>query len=546
MYKRQVFGEKTTEKKIIINKALIVFGMKCKALSGKRKGLILEPKSFQYYVKLLFYVFKEKGMQHDWKKDINRKGEFHGVMITLWENIRKSDPLFGTSRHAAKFDEEADEKIRIAIKEGKLRPWEDPEHLQHVICFCLGRCFAMRGIGEITFLTYEFVGSGVFGKQHAELHGLKFKVVRIPFDKTNKLSLTTVNARPTDYQCFKVCEVPSDIILCPVRAMDFYFSKCHPDSQRFFGKIATPRQRIKYQREGLGDIWYVEANSNNSNSVVGKGTISKMTKKVAELAGFDDWEQCTNHGNRAHAVTKMIEAGVPLEDRMIFCRHKSANSQQPYARVTVGREITRHRGLQATAVDLTDDKKRAAEPVPKAVSKGTTNMNMGGGPRSLTTHVPASSSTSDNIEASEWEEFQKFKAMRASEQCQSVAAPAPSPLSVFPQQVAAPVASMDSNLLMQSMMNPMSSLISNPMVMNPMSSMMGMMNPMASMAMNPMASMMGMMNPMASMVNPVQMAFSMGMQMAQQNGNNQTTGNQNGNRINVEGEKPLDPNNRVL
>jgi len=191
--------------------------------------------------------------------------------------------------------------------------------------------------------------------------------------------------------------------------------------------------------------------------------------------------------------------------------------------------------LQA-AVDLTNDKKRAAEPVPKAVSKGTTNMNMGGGPRSLTTHIPAPSSTSDNIEASEWGEFQKFKAMRASGQCQSVAAPAPSPLSALPQQVS----SMDSNLLMQSMMNPMSSLMSNPMAMNPMASMMGMMNPMASMTMNPMASMMGMMNPMASMVNPVQMAFSMGMQMAQQNGN------QNGNRVNVEGEKPFDPNNRVL
>ena len=61
-----------------------------------------------------------KTKQCDWKKDFDKRGEFQGAMITLWDAIRKDDPLFGTSRHAAKFDEQADEKIRIAIKEGKL------------------------------------------------------------------------------------------------------------------------------------------------------------------------------------------------------------------------------------------------------------------------------------------------------------------------------------------------------------------------------------------------------------------------------------------
>ena len=100
-------GDRSNEKQVILNKFLTLCGMKWVALSGARKGEVLEPRSFQYYIKLLFYVFKDKGIKYDWKKDFDKKGEFQGVMITYWENIRKTDPLFGTSRNQAHFDEEA-------------------------------------------------------------------------------------------------------------------------------------------------------------------------------------------------------------------------------------------------------------------------------------------------------------------------------------------------------------------------------------------------------------------------------------------------------
>jgi len=534
-------GERSPDKQVILNKFLNLCGMKWVALSGDRKGQVLKPCSFQYYIKLLFYVFKDKGIQCDWKKGFDKKGEFQGVMITYWEEVRKTDPLFGTSRNQAHFDEEANEKIRTAVKNGVLNPYKDPKDCQRVAVFMLGRHYGMRGLDEITYLRFELVGSGVFGKKFGPLHGLKFYVVRIPFDKTNKLSMLNVTLRPVQYQHMRVCEDPSDPILCPVKFFDHYFSKCHPRSSRFFGKIATPKQRMEFQRQGLGDIWYVDAQSSNTNTVIGKGTIRTMAKEVAQHAGFDNWEKCTNHGNRAYAITSMIENGALLEDRMVFARHKSANSQQPYARLTATREVNRHDALRAKP---TEDSKPAAV-IPAPVAKNTHGMLMGGGPAQLTTLGQSASTLIDP----EWEEFQKFKAMKQM-QCQSVAAPVPAPAPVPVAAAPLPSSAPSSNNNMMSMFNQMSSMspMMNPMAMNPMASMinpmmgmgMGMMNPMA---MNPM---MGMMNPMSSMMaNPIAMGVAMGMQMAQGGNSNNQNGNTN-NGIDVTGEHPQNPNNRIL
>jgi len=234
----------------------------------------------------------------------------------------------------------------------------------------------------------------------------------MPYDKTNKLSLTNVKTCPIQHQHSKVCGNPRDKILCPARFFDFYFSKCHPSSTRFFGKTATENQKAEFKQQGLGDIWFKNSHDGETNSVVGIGNIRTMGKSVAKIAGFDSWEKCTNHGNRAYAFTKMIEAGAPLEDRMVFMHHGSANSQQPYAGTSTKREVNRQLALRA---NVDDNLKPPARPrqeavVPTLVAKGTNGFQMGGGPSSLST-----STVSDppNVEVPEWEEFQAFKAMKA-------------------------------------------------------------------------------------------------------------------------------------
>jgi len=148
-------------------------------------------------------------------------------------------------------------------------------------------------------------------------------------------------------------------------------------------------------------MWYKEAHFDNTNSVVGIGNIRTFGKKVAKLAGFDSWEKCTNHGNRAYALTKMIENGAPLEDRMVFMRHSSANSQQPHARPTATREVNKHLALRAD--DLKPPAAQKEEAVaPKQVTKGANGFQMGGGLSPLSS---MQASAPPSVEVSKWEEF---------------------------------------------------------------------------------------------------------------------------------------------
>jgi hypothetical protein len=75
----------------------------------------------------------KKGMMYDFRTDFNDKGQFHGVTIVKWNNIRKKDPKIGTKQHQAQFDWEADTKICEAINNGRLKPFKDPMH-QGITC----------------------------------------------------------------------------------------------------------------------------------------------------------------------------------------------------------------------------------------------------------------------------------------------------------------------------------------------------------------------------------------------------------------------------
>jgi len=206
----------------------------------------------------------------------------------------------------------------------------------------LGRHFGLRGMGEITCLRFKLAGWGVFGSKCGPLNGLKFCAIHIPHNKSNRLSLTNTKTQPSQHQCVKVCGDPSDLVLCPTRFFDFCFAKCHPNSTRFFGKVATENQKQEFKKLGLGDMWFKQAHDGSTNSVVSDNNTRTFRKEAAELEECDSWEKCTNHGNRAHALAKMIEADAPLEDRMMFVRHATANSQQPCARVTATQETNKH------------------------------------------------------------------------------------------------------------------------------------------------------------------------------------------------------------
>jgi len=55
-------------------------------------------------IKELFYLFHKKGIQCRCDVDFDDIGEFHGVLIDTWNEIRKKDPSFGTGANWVRAD----------------------------------------------------------------------------------------------------------------------------------------------------------------------------------------------------------------------------------------------------------------------------------------------------------------------------------------------------------------------------------------------------------------------------------------------------------
>lgn len=329
-------GDKTYEKTLILDKCCILCGMKWLCLTGKTKGQPLAPVSFTKYMSTIFNEFRmKKGMTYDFRTDFNDKGQFHGVMIVSWNKIRLKDPKFGTKQHQAQFDWEADTKIRQAIKDGNLMPYEDPAHLQLVVLYVLGRMFLLRGCKEMSNLNHHDTYGGVYGREMGELAGNEYEAIQVPESKTNPLNLDNPEALSKKDQVIEVAENPFDVI-CAVKLLRFYKERCHPAAVKFFAKIANKKDMVQYRKEfpTKKEIWYKPSAIGATHNNIGHNKISGFMKTLGGIIGVANVEKFTNHALRGYAITKMHVARVPLTMRMKFARHSCEKSQIPYARLT--------------------------------------------------------------------------------------------------------------------------------------------------------------------------------------------------------------------
>ena len=114
-------GEKNPVKKQILNEALNLCARKWK----KKDGTIYEISSWNFFLKLLFSEFKRRGILYDYKKDFNSTGDFHSVLMDDLKTGSKNIEAYGTLKNKANFDDDGDNKIRNAIMEKKLNPFQD-------------------------------------------------------------------------------------------------------------------------------------------------------------------------------------------------------------------------------------------------------------------------------------------------------------------------------------------------------------------------------------------------------------------------------------
>ena len=84
--------------------------------------------------------------------DFNGTGDFHSILTDDLKKGSKNIKDYGTLKNQAKFDYDGDNKIRTAIKNKKLNPFDNYEDLVRTVVYICGRYFALRGRKEISRL----------------------------------------------------------------------------------------------------------------------------------------------------------------------------------------------------------------------------------------------------------------------------------------------------------------------------------------------------------------------------------------------------------
>ena len=304
--------------------------MKWTCKTGKNKGRQCEASAFDKHVEQLTLIFQDAGAQYSYSKDFNKSGEFHGAVKSQWDAIRKVDPKFGTGRNKARTDKELFTKFVTAVREGEIRPYENPEDLLLCIIFILGFYCGLRGSTEHVELMTEHVYVGEFtAADGEELCGLRYGGVKVPFSKTAQLKLK--NARlPADQDVMlPFSEDPQHDCWCPFQIFCFYISKCHPNAKKFYARVVKPGcEEAKNLKKAFNrEICFAESGPGRSNWNLGPTKHRELCKLIAKKSGVDKWESCTGHALRALCISWCICQGLAAADVAAKVRHSCIKSQ---------------------------------------------------------------------------------------------------------------------------------------------------------------------------------------------------------------------------
>ena len=358
-------GTKNTAKHVILNKCLLLCAFKWRKTSPKAEvGQMLQPTTMDQYLKELFDLFHQKGIQYGYKTDFNGDGEYHSVQKALWNQEIVKDSSYGTGKKTSTFDWEGDAKIEIAYLDPKhpFNPWDTSDssagydsRMWYLVFIC-GRYFLLRGEKEIAelnvdqFSWHKFTTGENAGKNYVQLN--------VPWDKTNRLSLknTNVRALQKNYSPPILIENPDDP-LCQYTFVTFMFSLFEPGQKRVFCYPTSKEQKKAFQAAGLPYLY-------NKNQPIGHNKIGNSQKEFAKSCGFENAEDCTNHGNRKYGITK----AVTNADRSLAiviqaqARHTSVVSHVRYHKTNDQMQVAYQRAL--TGKDLRPLPSKTPQPLP--------------------------------------------------------------------------------------------------------------------------------------------------------------------------------------
>lgn len=340
-------------------------------MSGPNKGKPYEPSTFDKYMEQLTLVFQDAGVQHSYAQDFNKGGEFHGIVLEKWNQIRQEDPKFGTGSNRARVDTDLFTKFVSAIRSGEIRPYEDREHLVICIIFVLGFYCGLRGSDEHVNLMTENIFMGEYTAADGEdLCGLKYVGIKVPFSKAKQLKLKCTRLPKDEDVLLTFVEDPRHDCWCPFQVFCFYVDKCHPLATKFYARfVKVDGEEEKILKKTYGkEIWFAESGPKRSNWNMGPTKHRDLCKDVARLAGVQRWEDCTGHALRALCITHCICSGLSAADVAAKVRHASLNSQTSYAQGSNKRKANRMAVMNPSGT-LAKKAKKAQVQVPAASAK---------------------------------------------------------------------------------------------------------------------------------------------------------------------------------
>jgi len=394
-------GEKTPQKKTILNKVLTLCAVTWKNEAGpvNKRGAPHEPVTFEKYMKDVFSQYRDMGIRYEFKKDFNEKGEFHGVLIDLWNKWKKDHDKFATGDQQAHIDSGAHEMLLEKIQDGSF-DLDDPEHLLWAVMYIFGRYCAFRGVDDHLKRKVSDLRKGVYSENDGpDLAGREWRGVQVERSKTMLLKLGKTKL-PKNQEIVLSFIAEPESPFNPVEVVDKYVSHLHPLSDLLYAyPLDSPMDRAQALKDAKmdvmehnakctreedkieikdWDIWYKRTKqvgkvpSKDKKRMVkapgniGKNAIPAIFKKIAKLIGVKDFEKCTGHAYRALAITTMIANEVHPADIMVHARHSRMESSLPYARDNNRRKANRFAGLQTNG-QLPDDpnaKKKKPNDVP--------------------------------------------------------------------------------------------------------------------------------------------------------------------------------------
>ncbi|GFH44372.1 predicted protein [Chaetoceros tenuissimus] len=254
--------------------------------------------------------------------DFPASGSFRSMLAEKWQDIRQKNPDFGITKGMSEIVYDDIQIVNKAIKDGKLKPYEDPYHCLLLVVFTLLRIFAYRP-NEVKKFNAENM---TFGKYiDGELKGETYMQCQVWFDKVTKLKLGKTQLDRT-YGTAKVYDnsKDEDFYFKPVELFLFYNSR-RPKRKTGNDEFLCHATRKKNGFNKDTDPWFRDAN-------VGENWISSVYRRIGDIIGNEEFKKVTGHGGRASFITHALLDKVNPQAIIAQTRHASFNALQNYAR----------------------------------------------------------------------------------------------------------------------------------------------------------------------------------------------------------------------